>query len=117
MQIRRILALELLTGLRSLDAFDLEASVIDKVVDDILVLRTFAEKSERYREELSKQVARCFPVKEDHPAFAQFAEQWTAWLVGEEDLPLLPLSKAELKLDKNRIPVSTRERLSPLVQA
>ncbi len=117
MKIKRIVALELLAGLRSLDAFDLEATVIDKVVDNIMVLRSFAESAESRREELSKQIAHAFPVKEDDPAFPEFSVQWTAWLLAEAEFDLKSVTKAELKLDKNRIPVTTRERLVPIVQA
>lgn len=126
MKIKRLAALELLSGLRALDGtnvngqftpFNFDPEVVDTIVENIVVLRNFGETVDAYRSELGKLLKIEAGTPADTPAVAQFNAKWIEWVNGEVDLPLLPIAKEKLNLKANRLPISTRERLLPILQA
>ncbi len=126
MKMKRLAALELLAGLRSLDGtnvngqftpFNFDPEVVDKIVENIVALRTFGETVDAYRIELGKLLKIEAGMPATDPVVAQFNAKWIEWINGEVEIDLLPITKTELKLKENRLPISARERLIPLLQA
>jgi hypothetical protein len=124
--LRRLAAFELLTALRSLDGvshdgtftpFKLAPEVTDKIVDNIVKLRVIAEEADAHREELAKQLGEGKRMDPNHPRVAEFNEQWSHWMMDRIGIELQMLTKEELNMKENHIPISVRERLLPIVQA
>jgi hypothetical protein len=121
MKLRRIVALELLTALRSLEGanvngksvhFQFDPEVIEKIVDNIVVLRRLAEKADVHRILLAKELSGGKPMSNANPNFGKLQEEMNAYMMEEVELDLRCLSKGELQTTTNPIPISVRERLS-----
>lgn len=124
MKIRRLTAIELLSTLRNLDGvnvngtvqpFKFEPDVIEKIIGNILVLRKVKDEADIYSDELKRQLSAGTPMQPSHPSFAKFQESMGSWLSQEVALDLLTLTREELNLTENRIPITFRECLLPIM--
>lgn len=118
MKLQRIVASGILDALRSLDSFTFAPEVIDKIVDNIVQLKKVALEMDSRREELAKQL-QITPgeTAADSPQVAKFNVLWMKWVQEEVEVNLTPLTREELNLKTNRLPITVRERLLPLMQA
>ena len=116
MKITRLDAFGLLAVLQALDGIQREGrfepytftpAVVDKVVENVLLLQKLAAEAKAYEAE----VMRLYTARED-PSSAQSLIQ--EWVAKEVDLPLHPITKAELDPARNPIPISFRVRLTRL---
>lgn len=114
MKLKRIEALELLAALRGLDgvrngdkvtAFVFTPEVVDKVVGNILALKSVQFAVEEYQKEAARMTA-----SDGSP----LSERLGSWLATEIDMPLQPITKSDLNVKSNPIPVSIRVGLSYL---
>lgn len=124
MKIRRLTAIELLTTLRNLDGlnvngkvepFKFDAAVIEKIIENILVLRKVKEEADLYSDELKRKLSGETPMQPSHPHFVKFQEMMGSWLSEQIELDLLLLTKEDLNLKENRIPITFRECLLPIM--
>jgi hypothetical protein len=124
MKIRRLTCIELLQTLRNLDgvtvngqvqAFKFEPAVIEKFLENILVLRKIKEDADVYSDELKKKLSGNTPMQPAHPRFAEFQEMMGSWLAVHIDMNLMLLTRDDLNLKDNRIPITFRECLLPIM--
>lgn len=113
MKIRRVVAIELLAALRQLDNFEFKPEVVDKLVQNVITLRKVQEELGVLREELAKQL-KVQPGDQQSPAARQFDKLFNDHLVEHIELDLIVITKEEWDYDKNRIPLTVRERLLPI---
>jgi hypothetical protein len=121
MKLNRIQCLELLAALRSLDgitsggvvtAFTFKSEVVDRIVQNILVLKTVAEGVEAYRAELAKLHAIDQNTSPTAPKVAEANAALGLFMAEVVEVEVAPLSKDDLNTKANAIPVSVRERLA-----
>jgi hypothetical protein len=124
MKIRKLAAIELLQTLRNLDGvtvngqvqpFKFEPAVIEKFLENILVLRKIKEEADVYSDELKKKLSGNTPMQPSHPAFVTFQEMMGTWLSGYVEVDLMLLTREDLNLKDNRIPITFRECLLPIM--
>jgi len=115
MKIRRFTAIELLQGLRSLDTYKFSSATVEKIVLNIVKLRSLAEEVAAYREALAKQLGVPNPNDPASLNFREFDRQFGQWLTQEDDQDVIPIPPIEWEFDKNYVSITTRERLVPIV--
>jgi hypothetical protein len=124
MKLRRVNALELLQTLRALDGvtvngqlqpFKFDPSVIEKIIENILVLRKVKDDADMFSDELKKKLSGNTPMQPAHPEFAKFQETMGSWLATYVDVDLMLLAREDLNLKENAIPITYRECLMPVM--